>query len=715
MSMSYSEGAITADLSDHSHGGSSHEPAPGVISASERARWATLESLPSPVVVVDERNTVRWANAAWMRAVAERGGRAADAVGVSFAQAFGRGMGCPPDAVDAARDGLRGALSPARRIAEFEITSHPRGGEGWFSVTIAPCTVGDARGAVVQMLEITDVRQSERRRSIARAVARAMGRDDARDEMLRDVITEVCAVMNWSLAARWTWDRAAQNLRCEAVYSQRPDGSRGWGALNNQQGLASRVWRSRNALWSDGLEREDAAVARTVLRARSEELIEAVGVPVGREGRIDGVVVFYSAHGHRPDAHFIDVLSSLFTGGQWTPALASAPREARIEAKRQGRESAPSIVELAASSRCPLLLTGERGVGKSRVAREIHQASERNGGPIVECDCTTLSGRDFDGAMFGYEAGSAPGSDRARRGLVEQAAGGTLVLRDVGALDLAAQSKLIKLLETRAYFRVGGTRALIPDVRVIATSATDLRGAAHRKFFSEELLQRLSALVLTLPPLRERTSELGDLALSVLADLGREYDRPTPDLAPEAIEHLRAHSWSGNLRELRTVLERAWLGLGTSVSADAVASAIRSLQATAPVEVAAPVAQPRPVAPKAPPPRPVVAATPVEAAATVEIARQAPTALLNAIDPTTLTLADVERAHIERVLIQTGFNIRRAATALDISRSTLYLRTKHYKIDLTDARRATHAGAESDNDNDHDLGEEHDQTVATGT
>ncbi len=205
----------------------------------------------------------------------------------------------------------------------------------------------------------------------------------------------------------------------------------------------------------------------------------------------------------------------------------------------------------------------------------------------------------------------------------------------------------------------------------------------------------------------------------MLEDLGREYDRPTPELAPDAIEPLRAHSWTGNIRELRTALERAWLGLGSTVSADAVASAIRSVQATAPVEVAAPVVSPRPVAPKPPPPRPVVVASaPIAPAAPsepVEIARQVPTALLNAIDPTTLTLADVERAHIERVLIQTGFNMRRAATALDISRSTLYLRTKHYKIDLTDARRASHSGSENDNDLAHDHDDHDEETTATGT
>ncbi len=710
MSMIFNEGSATAAEYEGFAGERAQEPEIPLPTA-DRTRWSSLEALPSPAAVIDAKGTVRWVNAAWKRALAERTEHHGEPVGISFAHACGRGMGFDHAAVESARESLRAVLHGSKSHHEFEAASHPRGGEGWFTVSLTPCALTGMQGALLQMVEITDVRQADRRRAVARVVARAMSRDDGRPEMLRDVINEVCTLMGWSLAARWSWNRASQSLRCEAVYSQRPDGSRGWGALTNAQGLASRVWASHAPQWSDGLDREDAAVARTVLNDRSEGLIEAVGVPVGRDGHPDGVVVFYSAHGHRPDAHFIETLSSLFVGGAWVSAKTSSRGDATRRSSSQ-RGATAAVVELASTSRCTLLITGERGTGKAFVAREIHASSDRARGPFIECDCTTLTPRDFDGVMFGFEAGSAPQTDRARRGLIEQAAGGTLVLRNIGSLDPSSQSKLLNLLETRAFLRVGGVKPATPDVRIVATSPYDLRGAAFRKSFSSDLLQRLSALVVSLPALRDRPTELVDLARSVLSDLAREYGRDAPALPAETESLLSAHTWPGNLRELRTVLERAWLGVGDSVSADAIIGARQSLEATAPRAIAAPAPAPRPAAAKpapAEPPR-------VERPTPVQIAQQNPAMLLGALEPTALTLADVERAHIERVLVQMGFNMRRAATALDISRSTLYLRAKHYKINLCDARRGGHPGVENDNDSEmHDGEHEHDDVSATGT
>ncbi len=708
MSMIFNEGSATTVEYEGGAANEQSHAAEGPLPTADRTRWSSLEALPSPAAVVDAKGSVRWVNAAWRRCLAERAERPGEPVGLSYAHACGRGVGFDHAAVEAAREGLRAVLTGSKTHAEFEAASHPRGAEGWFTVSLTPCALAGSQGALIQMVDVTDVRQADRKRAVARVVARAMSRDDGRPEMLRDVITEVCTLLGWSLAARWSWDRAARSLRCEAVYSQRPDCSRGWGALTNAQGLASRVWASHAPQWSEGLDREDAAVARTVLNDRSETLVEAVGVPVGRDGHPDGVVVFYSDHGHRPDAHFIEVLSSLLVGGAWVSAKPSARGET-TQRRHSQRGATAAVVELAASSRCTLLITGERGTGKVFVAREIHASSDRARGPFIECDCATLTPRDFDGVMFGFDAGAAPNTDRARRGLIEQAAGGTLVLRNVGSLDAGSQSKLLSLLDTRAFLRVGAAKPTTPDVRIIATSPYDLRGAAFRKTFSSDLLQRLSALVVALPALRDRGAEVVDIARSVLSGLAREYGRDAPALPSEVESLLGAHSWPGNIRELRTVLERAWLGVGDSISADAIIGARQSLEATAPSALATPAPAPRPVAKPAPvePPR-------VERPTPVQIAQQNPAVLLGALEPTALTLADVERAHIERVLVQMGFNMRRAATALDISRSTLYLRAKHYKINLCDARRGGHPGVE--NDNDSELREhEHDDVSATGT
>ncbi len=334
--------------------------------AVDQERWSSLDALPSQVAVVDHQGVVRWVNASWARGAAERQGRAVETVGLTFAHACGRAMGFGPEASATARDGLRAVLTGSKGSFEFECAHHPRGGEAWSSVTVTPCEIDGRRGALVQQVDVTDVHQADRRRVVARAVARAMGTDGARREMLRDVITQVCAAMNWCVAARWSWDRAAKALRCDAVYSQRPDGSRGWGTLSNTEGLASRVWATHCPQWSDSLEREDAAVVKTVLGAQSQQIVEAIGVPVGHAGYADGVVVFYSTHEHRPEGALLDMLSSLLVGGRWVPtsALAPAPREA--PAAPMPRDAFASVIELAAASLCTVLLTGERGTGKVR-------------------------------------------------------------------------------------------------------------------------------------------------------------------------------------------------------------------------------------------------------------------------------------------------------------------------------------------------------------
>ncbi len=677
----------------------------------DRERWLSLDALPSAVAMVDRKGNVRWANAAWLRIAAERQEREVTVVGLSFNHVTGRVMGYDSNAAANARDGLRAVLAGSKPACEFEFACHPKGGEAWYALSITPCMVDGERGAMVQQTEVTDLKQNERRRSLNRAVARAMGREDSRREMLRDVITQVLTQMDWCVAARWAWDRASQSLRCDAVYSQRPDGNRGWGTLSNTQGLAARVWTTHCTQWSDGLDREDAAVVRTVLGGASEGVVEAVGVPVGRDGHADGVVVFYATHGHRPDTALMDMLSSLLVGGRYTPMAAAptAPTAARSQ-RPASRDSISSVVDLAAASLCTVLVTGERGSGKARAAREIHLAGERARGPYVECDCTTLSPRDFDSTLFGVEAGVIPGSDRPRRGLFEQAAGGTLVFREVGALDPASQTKLLKVLEAHSYHRVGGTRELTPDVRVIATSARELRGAAHRKAFSEDLLQRLSSLVITVPSLRDRRAELGDVARAVLTDLARAYNRAAPTLDDEGLFALNTYEWPGNVRELRNVLERAWLGVGERVSHETLLTAITSLRDTAANDIAPPASPSRP-APRMEQ-RPAVAARP---AAPAQTTQQVTTALLGAPDPLSVTLADVERAHIERVLVQTGFNMRRAAAALDISRSTLYLRAKHYKLNISRSRLGGHAEVENDNDADFELDQNDADIAATGT
>ncbi len=653
------------------------------VDGHDRARWGALDALPSAVAVTDGDGVVTWTNAAWTQQSQARWSRPVESVGADYLTLCRQGPGFARGALDALAQGLRAVLHGQRGGFEHEVVCHPDGSEAWCAVTISPCTVAGRRGAMIQHTDVTELRQAERRRVIVRAVARAMEREDARREMLQGVIATVCEAMGWCLAAAWTWDAAASVLRCDGVQPRSLTSTHGWSAVTTAAGLAARVWSDHEPRWSDAIDREDAAVMRTALGAQSERVREAVGVPLGRDGRVEGAVVFYSPHGHRPEGALLQLLTALFTGARWAPtATAEAVPAATARAAPGG--SPRGIVGVAAQSLAPVLISGERGAGKARIAREVHGRSERARGPYVECNCASLEAAAAEAELFGHEAGAVAGAGRARRGLLEEASGGTLVLRDVGALDPLSQVRLLKALEARSLRRIGGSREIRCDARVIATTAADLSAAVAAGDFDADLLRHLTAIVVEVAPLRDRAEDFDDLARGVVDEVARGYNRSAPSLPADTLRALRAHRWPGNLRELRNVLERAWLGVGAEVSAASVVAALASLQARAANDISLGKtrgARGRAASAEGPATAPAASAS-------------AAGDLFEVIDAADLTLSAFERAHIERVLKHTNYNMRRAAQTLGISRSTLYLRARDYKLDLGNARRTGQGGAE---------------------
>jgi DNA-binding NtrC family response regulator len=690
----------------------------------DRERWSALDALPSPVAVTGPDGVVRWTNTAWTHQSRERWKRPLDAVGQAYLTACRQGAGFPREDLDVLGEGLRAVLAGQRAIFEHEFACHPVGGEAWYSVVVTPCTIDGKRGAMIHHLDVTDLRQADRRRALARVVARAMEREEGRREMFQHVVAAVCETMGWCLAATWMWDHGTGVLRCNGVQPRSLTVTYGWSAVTTAAGIAARVWGDHEPRWFDEIDREDAAVMRTALGIQSERVREAVGVPIGHDGQVDGVVVFYSTHTHRPEPALIKLLSMLFTGARWSPTAQVEARTPAASAPREEESGTRSFATIAAQSMAPVLLRGERGAGKAHLAREIHRRSERARGPYVECSCAALHPSAFEDEFFGHEAGATPGATRTRRGLLEEANGGTLVLRDVGALDLLSQARLLKALEARSIRRLGGTREIRIDARVIATTSRDLSAAVAAGEFDSDLLRHLSAIVLEVPALRDREAEFDDIARRVVDDVARAYNRPAPELSADTLCALRAHRWPGNVRELRNVLERAWLGVGTEVSAASVVAALAALQAkaandTAPNRARAP--RPRAAAP-APAPKPVAPpateATPTVSTPTKPMA-VLPAEFVATTDTADLTLAAFERAHIERVLKYTNFNMRRAAQVLGISRSTLYLRAKDYKLDLGTSRRAGRVAvdepASNDTDDHEELETSGDGLDATGT
>ncbi len=204
-----------------------------------------------------------------------------------------------------------------------------------------------------------------------------------------------------------------------------------------------------------------------------------------------------------------------------------------------------------------VLLTGESGTGKEVVARAVHRASARGSGGFVALNCAALPEQLLESELFGYEKGAFTGAYAPHPGRLEQAAGGTLFLDEVGETSPLVQAKLLRVLEAREFQRLGGTKVLKADVRLVAATNRDLHAAMARGEFREDLFYRLSVFEIHLPPLRERPEDVLLLTERFLEDLSRAVGRPAPGVSREARELLLSYAWPGNVRELRNALERA--------------------------------------------------------------------------------------------------------------------------------------------------------------
>jgi len=329
----------------------------------------------------------------------------------------------------------------------------------------------------------------------------------------------------------------------------------------------------------------------------------------------------------------------------------SAPAASGLIGRAPAFQAMLELVARVGPSEAAVLLLGESGTGKELVARAVHEASTRAARPLVVVDCASLPETLFESELFGHEKGAFTGAQAARAGLVEAASGGTLFLDEVGDIPLAMQVKLLRLLESGTYRRVGSSELRRADVRLVSATHRDLPRLVAEGRFREDLFHRLATFPIRLPALRERLADLEALVESLSEDIARRSGLPPRSLSPEALALLARRDWPGNIRELRNALEQA------ALMTDDLVLEPRHFS---PSTLETPGPAPSPVA--APPPVP-----PQELPRPAQIAR-------------TLAeqVAEVEHAAIALALRASGGNRAQAARQLGMSRAALYDRLSRW-------------------------------------
>ena len=228
-----------------------------------------------------------------------------------------------------------------------------------------------------------------------------------------------------------------------------------------------------------------------------------------------------------------------------------------IVAQSQAMREAIGLARRVAATDANVLVTGESGAGKDALASFIHHQSNRAAYSLVKIDCATLPGDLLEAELFGYERGAFTGASETKPGRLEAAHRGTLALDEIAYLPTDAQAKLLRVIETREFERLGGRRTIKVDARLIALTNVDLTEAVKRRDFREDLFYRLNVVHIQVPPLRQRREDLAELVRSFLKSYAVKHGRPVSGIAPAALVLLKQYEFPGNVRELANIIERA--------------------------------------------------------------------------------------------------------------------------------------------------------------
>ncbi len=228
------------------------------------------------------------------------------------------------------------------------------------------------------------------------------------------------------------------------------------------------------------------------------------------------------------------------------------------------------MIEKVAPTNARVLITGENGTGKELVARQLHDLSARSSGPFIEVNCAAIPSELIESQLFGHEKGAFTSAIKQRKGDFELADGGTLFLDEIGDMSLSAQAKVLRALQENKITRVGSEKEIPVDVRILAATNKNLKTEIEKGNFREDLYHRLSVIVIQVPPLRERKDDIPLLVGNFLEIIAQDMGKPVPNLEPEAVEALKQYQWTGNIRELRNIVERLVILCGSDITGEDV-------------------------------------------------------------------------------------------------------------------------------------------------
>jgi Nif-specific regulatory protein len=482
------------------------------------------------------------------------------------------------------------------------------------------------------------------------AIARQLIEERETAPLLEHIAGQASRLLRCERASIFLWDRARQELVGRPALGM-PGGEL---RLPDGAGVVGRVVHGREAVQVDDVQAEpgwnpavDAASGFRTRNLLCVPLLDAAGQCLGALEVLNRAAGPFAAE---------DVETLRALAAHTVAALQNVrEREAllRSNAQLEGRERRGSrlvgestavralraAVERVARTELPVLILGESGTGKEVVARTVHYSSPRQRQPFVPVNCAAIAETLLESELFGHEKGAFTDAVVTRPGKFEAAAGGTLFLDEIGDLSAGGQAKLLRVLEEKVVYRVGGTQAIPVDTRIVAATNRNLAERVQAGKFREDLFYRLTVVTLDLPPLRERRDDILLLADYFLEQFGRDAGRPRLALSAEARRRLEQHNWPGNVRELRNLMERvAFLCPHDRVEAGDLAFILR------------PAAE-------------------------------------RGDRYAGLTLAEAtkvfEREHISRAIEQSGRNMSDAAKLLGLHRSNLYRKMKMLGMDVT--------------------------------